>query len=75
MLIDKLDKVRWRRVASGLHQALGLVVVGGKAFVLGRDQIAALGFSLGQREVPLIAPLRVVRPLQLGKGGTRCPPL
>jgi putative heme-binding domain-containing protein len=37
-----LDRVRWRRVASGLHQALGLVVVDGKVCVLGRDQITRL---------------------------------
>src|SRR5262249_49976171 len=41
-LDDKLDNVRWRRFASGLHQALGLVVTDGKVFVLGRDQITCL---------------------------------
>jgi putative heme-binding domain-containing protein len=44
--VDGLDAtlrdVRWRRYASGLHQALGLVVVDGKAHVLGRDQITRL---------------------------------
>lgn len=44
--VDGLDatlkKVRWRRFASGLHQALGLVVVDGDAHVLGRDQITRL---------------------------------
>ena len=33
---------RWRRFASGLHQALGLVVADGKVYVLGRDQITRL---------------------------------
>ncbi len=37
-----LQNVRWRRYASGLHQALGLVVVEGKVHVLGRDQITRL---------------------------------
>jgi putative heme-binding domain-containing protein len=37
-----LDRVRWRRFASGLHQALGLVVADGKAHVLGRDQVTRL---------------------------------
>jgi len=41
-LDDKLDHVKWRRFASGLHQALGLVVVDGMAVVLGRDQITRL---------------------------------
>ena len=37
-----LGQVRWRRFASGLHQALGLVVVDGLVHVLGRDQITRL---------------------------------
>jgi putative heme-binding domain-containing protein len=37
-----LQNVRWRRYASGLHQALGLIVVEGKVNVLGRDQITRL---------------------------------
>jgi putative heme-binding domain-containing protein len=41
-LDERLDRVRWRRFAAGLHQALGLVVSGGKAHVLGRDQITRL---------------------------------
>jgi putative heme-binding domain-containing protein len=41
-LDDTLDKVSWNRFASGLHQALGLVVADGKAYVLGRDQITRL---------------------------------
>ena len=44
--VDGLDatlgRVRWRRVASGLHQALGLVVTGDQVDVLGRDQITRL---------------------------------
>lgn len=38
----KLDRVRWRRFATGLHQALGLVIAEGKIYVLGRDQITRL---------------------------------
>ncbi|HWE36727.1 MAG TPA: DUF6797 domain-containing protein [Isosphaeraceae bacterium] len=41
-LDDTLKNVRWRRFASGLHQALGLVVADGKVHVLGRDQITRL---------------------------------
>ena len=37
-----LGQVRWRRFASGLHQALGLVVADGLVHVLGRDQITRL---------------------------------
>jgi len=35
-------KVQWRRVAAGLHQALGLVVADDQLYVLGRDQITRL---------------------------------
>jgi putative heme-binding domain-containing protein len=41
-LDDSLGNVRWKRYASGLHQALGLVVAEGKVYVLGRDQITRL---------------------------------
>jgi putative heme-binding domain-containing protein len=37
-----LAHVRWRRIASGLHQPLGLVVADGQVYVLGRDQITRL---------------------------------
>ncbi len=37
-----LEHVRWRRFASGLHHALGLLVVDGLVHVLGRDQITRL---------------------------------
>ena len=33
---------RWRRVASGLHQPLGMLVIEGKPHILGRDQITRL---------------------------------
>jgi putative heme-binding domain-containing protein len=41
-LDDTLKNVRWRRIASGLHHALGLVVVDKSVYVLGRDQITRL---------------------------------
>jgi putative heme-binding domain-containing protein len=41
-LNDKLENVRWKRFATGLHQALGLVVVKNDIYVLGRDQITKL---------------------------------
>ena len=49
-LNEKLDQVRWRRYASGLHQALGLVVSGANVYVLGRDQITCLHDSNGDGE-------------------------
>lgn len=41
-LDETLENVRWRKFASGLHQALGLRVVDGVVHVLGRDQITRL---------------------------------
>jgi glucose/arabinose dehydrogenase len=41
-LDDKLDKLTWRRYATGLFQPLGLKVVDGKVYVTGRDQITRL---------------------------------
>jgi len=39
---EKLEKLRWKRFATGLHQPLGVKVVKDKLFVLGRDQITCL---------------------------------
>lgn len=39
---ESLDKLTWRRYASGLFQALGLKIVDGKIYVTGRDQITRL---------------------------------
>ena len=39
---DTLEKIRWKRFATGLHQPLGLKIAGDKIFVLGRDQITCL---------------------------------
>ncbi len=38
----KLENLSWKRVASGLFQALGLRIVDDQIFVLGRDQITRL---------------------------------
>ncbi len=38
----KLEKVRWRRFATGIFEALGLKVVDDVVYVLGRDQITRL---------------------------------
>src|SRR5262249_15553240 len=50
-LDDTLQRVRWRRIASGLHQALGLVVADGQIYVLGRDQITRLHDLNGDGEI------------------------
>lgn len=39
---DKLDKVSWRRYATGLYQPLGLKVIDGKVVVLERGQLTRL---------------------------------
>jgi azurin len=39
---DKLDKVSWKRFATGLHQPLGMKIIDGRIHVLGRDQITRL---------------------------------
>jgi hypothetical protein len=40
---------------------------------LRRDYVAGLSLSLGQREIPLIASLRILRAPRLGVGDIRCP--
>jgi azurin/sugar phosphate isomerase/epimerase len=39
---EKLEKLRWKRFATGLHQPLGIKIVKDKLYVLGRDQITCL---------------------------------
>ena len=39
---EKLEKLTWKRFASGLFQPLGLKVVKGEIYVAGRDQITRL---------------------------------
>jgi putative heme-binding domain-containing protein len=41
-LDERLERVRWKRFASGLHQPQGLLVSQGSVLVLGRDQITRL---------------------------------
>jgi hypothetical protein len=41
-LDSELKEITWKRYASGLFQALGLKVVDGQVYVLGRDQITRL---------------------------------
>jgi putative heme-binding domain-containing protein len=46
-----LTEVRWRRIASGLHQALGLVVHDDEIYVIGRDQLTRLRDLNGDGEM------------------------
>ena len=39
---EELGTLRWKRFATGLHQPLGLKIVDGLIYVLGRDQITCL---------------------------------
>jgi azurin len=41
-LEGKLETVRWKRFATGLHQPLGMKVIDDQLYVLGRDQITRL---------------------------------
>ena len=47
---SQLDRLTWRRFATGLFQPLGLRVRNGKVFVLGRDQITRLHDENGDGE-------------------------
>jgi azurin len=47
---DKLEKLRWKRFATGLHQPLGMKIVKNKLYVLGRDQITCLNDLNGDDE-------------------------
>jgi len=38
----KLDHVRWKRFATGLHQPLGVKIIDEKVHVIGRDQVTRL---------------------------------
>jgi len=39
---DKLENLQWKRIATGLHQPLGLRIVDNKIYVVGKDQITRL---------------------------------
>jgi glucose/arabinose dehydrogenase len=47
---EKLEKLTWRRFATGLYQALGLRIVDDKVYVLGRDRITRLVDKNGDGE-------------------------
>ncbi|MBI2948711.1 MAG: ThuA domain-containing protein [Verrucomicrobia bacterium] len=47
---DKLEKLAWKRVATGLFQPLGLKIVNDQIHVLGRDQITRLHDRNGDGE-------------------------
>ena len=47
---EKLEKLRWKRFATGLHQPLGMKIVKDKLYVLGRDQITCLHDLNGDNE-------------------------
>ncbi|MEZ5303109.1 MAG: hypothetical protein R3F11_21075 [Verrucomicrobiales bacterium] len=51
---DTLGKLKWRRIASGLFQPLGLKAVGDTIFVTCRDQIAVLRDLNGDGEADFI---------------------
>jgi azurin len=50
-LDENLEHLRWRRIATGLSQPLGLRVVDGLIYVLGRDQITRLHDLNGDGEI------------------------
>lgn len=39
---DRLDHLTWKRIAGGMFQCLGLKIVDGQIYVMGRDQITIL---------------------------------
>jgi hypothetical protein len=41
-LQDAAGELRWKRFATGLYQPLGIKIVNGQVFVLGRDQVTRL---------------------------------
>ncbi len=47
---DRLQKLTWKRIATGLFQPLGLKIVNDQVFVLGRDQITRLVDANGDGE-------------------------
>lgn len=49
-LDDRLEKVRWKRFATGLHQPLGLKMVRNEVYVMERDQITILHDRNGDGE-------------------------
>ncbi len=52
---EKLEKLTWKRIATGLFQPLGLKIVDGKIYVLGRDGITRLDDLNGDGEADFYA--------------------
>ena len=52
---DKLEKLTWKRFATGLFQPLGLKIVAEKVYVLGRDGITRLDDLNGDGEADFYA--------------------
>lgn len=50
-LTDKLDRVEWRRVASGLHEPMGLTIVDGRIYTSGRNGVMRLHDEDGDGEI------------------------
>ncbi len=50
---DRLEKLSWRRFATGLFQPLGVRIVHGEIYVIGRDQITRLRDLNGDGEADL----------------------
>ncbi len=48
---DELSEIRWRRIASGLHQPLGMVIHDDQIYVMGRDQLTRLHDKNGDGEI------------------------
>lgn len=48
---DKLENLQWKRIATGLHQPLGLRIVDEKIYVVGKDQITRLNDLNGDGEI------------------------
>ena len=64
---ENLEKLRWKRFATGLHQPLGLKIVKDKLYVLGRDQITCLRDLNGDDEADLYQ--CVTNAMQTSPGG------
>lgn len=48
---DDLQSVRWNRIATGLHQPLGMETIGDEICVIGRDQLTRLIDYNGDGEI------------------------
>ena len=61
-----LREIRWKRFATGLHQPLGVKVVGGRVHVLGRDQVTRLDDLNGDDEADFHACVAAAIPTSPG---------